>query len=66
MYLTSAEGYKIAAIDLSIIVKTGEIWTKIKDVEDGLGVQNISEVLQKRKLKNTKWLKKKFLESLII
>ena len=54
MYLTSAEGYKIAAIDLSIIVKTGEIWTKIKDVEDGLGVQNISEVLQKRKLKNTK------------
>ena len=54
MYLTPAEGYKNAAIDLSIIVKTGEIWTKIKDVEDGLGVQNISEVLQKRKLKYTK------------
>ena len=26
MYLTSAEGYKNAAIDLLIIVKTGEIW----------------------------------------
>ena len=67
MYLISAEGYRNAGVDLLIIKKTGEIWTKVKDVQNGLGVQNISDLvlkeiysiykskaLQKSKLKNTK------------
>ena len=29
MYLISTEGYKNAGIDLLIIKKTGEIWTKM-------------------------------------
>ena len=79
MYLISAEGYKDAGVDLLRIKKTGEVWTKMKDVEDGLGVQNISDLvlkeiykiyktksLKKSKLKNTKWLKEKFFKSLII
>ena len=39
MYLISAEGYKNAEVDLLIIKNTGETWTKIKDVQNGLGVQ---------------------------
>ena len=47
MYLMSAEGYKNLRVDLLIIKKTGEIWTKMKDVQDGLGVQNISDLVLK-------------------
>ena len=47
MYLISAEGYKNARVDLLRIKKTGEIWTKMKDVQDGLGVQNISDLVLK-------------------
>ena len=38
MYLISAEGYKNARVDLLRIKNTSEIWTKMKDVQDGLGV----------------------------
>ena len=51
----------------------------MKNVEDGLGVQNISDLLlqeiydiyktknlKKEQIKNTKWLKEKFLKSMII
>ena len=47
MYLISVEGYKNAGVDLLIIKKTGEIWTKMKEVQDGLGVQNISDLVLK-------------------
>ena len=55
MYLISTEGYKNVGIDLLIIIiiiviiiiKTSEIWTKMKDIENGLGVQNISDLVLK-------------------
>ena len=48
MYPISAEGYKNAGVDLLIIKKTGEIWTKVKDIQDVLGVQNISDLVLKK------------------
>ena len=47
MYLISAEGYKNAGFVLLIIKKTGEIWTKMKDIQNSLGVQNISDLVLK-------------------
>ena len=47
MYLISAEGFKNAGVDLSRIKKNDKIWTKMKDVQDGLGVRNISDVVLK-------------------
>ena len=47
MYLISAERYKNAGIDLLIIKRTGEIWTKMKDVQNVLGVENISDLVLK-------------------
>ena len=65
MYLISAEGYKDAGVDLLRIKKTGEVWTKMKDVEDGLGVQNISDLVLKEiyKIYKTKSLKKSKLKN---
>ena len=45
MYLISAEGYKNTGVDLLIIKKTGEIWTKMKEIQNGLGVQYICDVV---------------------
>ena len=45
IYLISAEGYKNTGVDLLRIKKTGEIWRKMKDAQDGLGVQNISDLV---------------------
>ena len=48
MYLILAEGYRNAGVDLLIIKKkTGEIWTKIKDVQNRLDVQNTSDLVLK-------------------
>ena len=47
MYLTSAKGYKNAGVDLSRVKKTEEIWTKMKNMQDGLSVQNISDQVLK-------------------
>ena len=47
MYLISAEGYKNAGVDLLRIKNTGEISTKMKDIQNGLGVQNISDLVLK-------------------
>ena len=47
MYLILAEGYKNAGVNFLRIKKTGEIWTEMKDVQDGLGVQNISDLILK-------------------
>ena len=47
MSLTSAEGYKNAGASHLTIKKTGELWVSIKDVADGLGVKNISDLVLK-------------------
>ena len=73
----SAEGYKNAGVHL-IIKETGELWVSIKDVGDGLGVKNISalalkemqgiygkKIWKKKKENAIKWLKGKYLKSLI-
>ena len=47
MYLISAKGYKNAGFDLLIIKKADEIWTKMKNIQNSLGVQNISDLVLK-------------------
>ena len=47
MYVTSAKGYKNAGVDLSRVKKTEEIWTKMKNMQDGLSFQNISDLVLK-------------------
>ena len=61
MYLILAEGYKNAVVDLLRIKKTGKIWTKMKNVLDGLGVQNIFDLVLKEiySIYKTKSLTKK-------
>ena len=62
-----------------IIKETSEIWKKMKDIQNGLGIENISDLvlkeiysihkgksLTKEPIKNIKWLKKKLLKNLII
>ena len=47
MYLISAEGYKNADVHILIIKKTSEIWVSMKNVHDGLGVKNMSDLVLK-------------------
>ena len=47
MSLISAEGYKNAGVFYLIIKETDELWVSIKDVGDGLGVKNISDLVLK-------------------
>ena len=47
MYLISAKGYKNAGVWLFIEKETGIIWVSIKNVQYGLGVQNISDLVLK-------------------
>ena len=47
MYLISAEGYKNANVDFLTIKTTSEIWVKIRDVQNGLGVTNMSDLVLK-------------------
>ena len=47
MSLISAERYKNADVFYLTIRKTGELWISIKDVGDGLGVKNISDLVLK-------------------
>ena len=47
MYLISAKEYGNAGVDLSRGKKTGKMWAKMKNVQDGLGVQNISDLVSK-------------------
>ena len=44
MYLISVEGYKNANVEFLTIATTSEIWVKMKDVEIGMGVKNISDL----------------------
>ena len=48
MYLILAKAYENAGVDfLRIKKKTGKIWTKMKDIQNSLGVQNISDLFLK-------------------
>ena len=47
MYIISAEAYENAGVRLLIEKETGVIWANMKNVQDGLGVQNISDVVLK-------------------
>ena len=47
MYLISDEGYKNAGVHFLKIRKTDEIWSSMKDVGNGLGVKNISDLVLK-------------------
>ena len=45
MYLISAEGYKNTGVHFLRVIKTGEVWVSMKNVHDGLGVKNISDLV---------------------
>ena len=47
VYLISSEGYKNANVHWLKIKKSGEIWVSMKDVGDGLGATNISDLVLK-------------------
>ena len=47
MYLISVEGYKNAGVNILIIKKTGKLWTRMKNVQDGLGVKNMPDLILK-------------------
>ena len=47
MNLISAEGYKNAKVHFFKIKKTGELWENMKNVGDGLGFKNISDLVLK-------------------
>ena len=48
MYLISAEGYtNVGVCLLRVKRKTRVIWVSMKNAEDGLGVQNISDLVLK-------------------
>ena len=44
IYLISVEGYKNANVGFLTIATTSEMWVKMKDVESGMGVKNISDL----------------------
>ena len=47
MYLISDKGYKNTGVYFLKIRKTDEIWSSMKDVGNGLGVKNISDLVLK-------------------
>ena len=47
MYLISAEGYKNVGVHVLLIKNTGKIWKSMKNVQDGCGVRNISDLTLK-------------------
>ena len=47
MHLISAQGYTNTKVHHLRIRKTGELWISIKDIGDGLGVKNISDLVLK-------------------
>ena len=47
MYLISTEGYKNAGVHILIIRKTGRIWVSMKNIHNGLGVKNMSDLVLK-------------------
>ena len=47
MHLISAEGYKNTGVHYLKLRKTDELWVSMKNVGDGLGVKNISDLVLK-------------------
>ena len=47
MYLISSDGYENAGVRLLIEKETGIIWVSMKNIQHGLGVQNISDLVLK-------------------
>ena len=47
MYFISAEGYKNANAAFLTIKTTNKIWISIKDIGNGIGVKNISDLVLK-------------------
>ena len=47
MYLISTKGYINAGVHLLRVETTGEIWPSMKDVGNGMGVKNISDLFLK-------------------
>ena len=47
MYLISTQGYTNAKVHHLKIRKTGEIWVSMKDIGNGLGVADISDLVLK-------------------
>ena len=47
MYLISKEGYKNANAHCLEITKTGRLWVSMKNVHNGLGVKNMSDLVLK-------------------
>ena len=45
MYLISAEGYINAGVHFLRLQKTGGIWPSMKDVESGIGVKKLSDLV---------------------
>ena len=45
MYLISGKGYENAGVCLLIEIETDIIWLSMKNVQNGLGVQNISDLV---------------------
>ena len=72
MYLISAEVYKNAGVDLLIIKKIGEIWTKMKDIQDDLDISDLvlreifgiykTKSLTKEQMKIYKMIKREIFE----
>ena len=60
MYLILAEGYKSADVHILIIEKSGEIWVSMKNVNDGVGVKNMSHLVLKEFVKQKTLRKSKF------
>ena len=75
MHLISAEGYKNTGVHYLKLRKTDELWVSMKNVGDGLGVKNISDLVLKEiygiygekinKRRNYKMTKKEIFKSLI-
>ena len=47
MYLISVEGYINAGVHFLRVGKTDKIWASMKNVQDGLGVKKISDLILK-------------------
>ena len=47
MYFISAEGYKNANAALLTIKTTNKIWVSMKDIGNGIGVKNMSDLVLK-------------------
>ena len=47
MYLISSEEYKNAGVCILIIKKANKIWASLENVQDGLGVKNMSDLVLK-------------------